>query len=103
MVRTEAGTDSSSVLMVTLRDLEPRKQEAEDSKSEVGGAEDLQPLQPYWLTGSVILVEGLLPSIAMARSMPCLSGTSNPSLVHALRGQGHGSLGPPNQATLCIV
>lgn len=63
----------------------------------------LQAPQPYWLAGSVILAEGLLPSIAMARRMPCLPGTSNPSLVHALRGQGYGSLAPPNQATFCIV
>lgn len=83
--------------------VEPRKQEAEDSKSEVGGAEDLQPLQPYWLAESVILAEALLPSIAMARSMPCLPVTRNPSLVHALRGQEHGSLASPKQATLYIV
>lgn len=63
----------------------------------------LQALQPYWLAGSVILAEALLPSIVMARRMPCLPGTSNPALVHVLRGQGYGSLAPPNQATFCIV
>lgn len=57
-----AARDGNRFLICLNGYVEPTKQEAEDSKSEVGGAEDLQPLQPHWLAESVVLVEGLPPA-----------------------------------------